>query len=215
MKKTLILVVVMMLVASSAFAASIVNSKHDLSSASAATVRSSNVSEICVFCHTPHSASTSITAPLWNRNGNATTWQNTGNYSTSTMNTSSSTPGGAAAISAICLSCHDGNVGDESLVNAPGSGNSLTVTWSASTFTGVANLNDSTGVTNDHPFGISMENSGDTTIYSTPSATALSSRLFGGKVECPTCHLVHDPGIPPFLAMSNTRSAMCLACHNK
>jgi hypothetical protein len=48
---------------------------------------------------------------------------------------------------------------------------------------------------------------------------------FGGtgdvtSIECPTCHDVHNHGVEsqgtlPFLAVSNSGSAMCLACHNK
>jgi predicted CXXCH cytochrome family protein len=42
-------------------------------------------------------------------------------------------------------------------------------------------------------------------------------RLFGPseRIECSTCHNVHDKAIPPFLSMSNANSAMCLQCHKK
>ena len=41
------------------------------------------------------------------------------------------------------------------------------------------------------------------------------ARLFNGKVECSSCHLVHDPSIPPFLRKSNAGSQLCLTCHVK
>jgi predicted CXXCH cytochrome family protein len=42
-------------------------------------------------------------------------------------------------------------------------------------------------------------------------------RLFGigNRIECSTCHNVHNNAIPPFLAVSNDNSYMCLQCHNK
>jgi len=40
-------------------------------------------------------------------------------------------------------------------------------------------------------------------------------KLFAGKVECPTCHAVHDPGIQPFMRTSNAGSQLCLTCHSK
>lgn len=216
MKKVLILAVAILLVATGISFAGIQGSKHDLSSSQGNTV-SSNTNAICVFCHTPHASNTAMTAaPLWNRSANTTGWTNTA-YSSSTMNGSSSAPNSANAISKACLSCHDGNVGDEALVNGPGSGTTDNVTWSNANITGVANLNDGTlGLSNDHPIGLDMSTiqGEDSGIKNTPSDASL--RLFGGLVECATCHSVHNSTTSqPFLAMDNAASAMCLACHNK
>ena len=115
MKKTLILVVAMLLVAGVAFGATILNSKHDMSSQGGQDVRG-NLGEICVYCHTPHAASGNILAPLWNRSTNAT-WTNNIAYTSSTMNGTSSTPSTANGISMACLSCHDGNIAEETLIN--------------------------------------------------------------------------------------------------
>lgn len=217
MKKVLIIALCLLFVIASVAVAGIKNSKHDLSSSGGQNTRSTNVDEICVFCHTPHASNTSMTAaPLWNRSDNNTTWQNTSAYSSSTMNGTSSTPANANAISKACLSCHDGNVGDETLVNGPGSGTGSSISWQNNTFSTVANLNDSAGLTNDHPIGLNMAtiSSADPGIYNAPQNSSL--RLFNGLVECATCHSVHNSTTyQPFLAMDNAGSAMCLACHNK
>jgi predicted CXXCH cytochrome family protein len=39
--------------------------------------------------------------------------------------------------------------------------------------------------------------------------------LFAGKLECASCHTVHDNSNVPFLRADNTGSALCLKCHNK
>lgn len=75
-----------------------------------------NYGEVCVYCHTPHGAQNS-SAPLWNR-----TLPTTGNYtpySSTTMDTSVGQPDG---VSLACLSCHDGTIAIDSIINAPGSG---------------------------------------------------------------------------------------------
>lgn len=72
--------------------------------------------EVCVYCHTPHQASSALPAPLWNRTTRATTY---------TMPASQSRDGGPAqpgAASLACLSCHDGTVAIDSIINMPGSG---------------------------------------------------------------------------------------------
>ena len=67
MKKVMVLTVVLTLLATTAFAAGILNTKHNLASSSGNTLRSTNYDEICVFCHTPHGGLTGGFAPLWNR----------------------------------------------------------------------------------------------------------------------------------------------------
>lgn len=46
-------------------------------------------------------------------------------------------------------------------------------------------------------------------------AGAAALKLFNGRMECSTCHDVHDSANPPFLRMSNNNSNMCIACHIK
>ncbi len=73
---------------------------------------------ICVYCHTPHGANKQINAPLWNRTVNP------GNY---TIYDKETTLGLAGRIglpgpgSLTCLSCHDGTIAIDSILNMPGS----------------------------------------------------------------------------------------------
>jgi predicted CXXCH cytochrome family protein len=39
--------------------------------------------------------------------------------------------------------------------------------------------------------------------------------LFNGKLECASCHDVHDDSNSPFLRKNNAGSALCLSCHTK
>lgn len=231
--------------------ASIQGSKHDFSApfmpskspyAGYFKIGGAPVTEICVFCHTPHNAS-STQGLLWNRrseNYAGYTWQPYSSPTLSSVN-NNVTPSG---VSLMCMSCHDGitaigaNLLDnvtQVLLERPGSGNpNITFDTLASGAdsdrlgdlfyegspmgTGANITNGWPGNTaqpldmsNDHP--VSIQYTGNSIIGSSPTDARL--RLFNNKVECSTCHLVHDPANPPFLAMSNSSSNMCRACHNK
>lgn len=77
--------------------------------------------EICVYCHTPHGANTTIDAPLWNRTIKVQNYQTYDELGTSSLTPGSvsDTPG---ASSLTCLSCHDGQVAIDSVINMPGPG---------------------------------------------------------------------------------------------
>ncbi len=46
--------------------------------------------------------------------------------------------------------------------------------------------------------------------------TIKSDLLINGKLECISCHDVHgERGQKNLLIMSNTKSRLCLTCHNK
>jgi len=79
-----------------------------------------NYGEVCVYCHTPHGANQTITAPLWNRTIRVTNYQTYDELGTTTLTQAvMSTPGPA---SLTCLSCHDGQTAIDSIINMPGSG---------------------------------------------------------------------------------------------
>lgn len=75
--------------------------------------------EICVYCHTPHGANQSTTAPLWNRTMRVTNYQTYDLLRTASLTQPVSQPG---ASSLTCLSCHDGQTAVDSIINMPGSG---------------------------------------------------------------------------------------------
>ncbi len=78
-----------------------------------------NYNEICVYCHTPHGANANVKAPLWNHTIKTTTYQTYNQLGTSTLTQTVSQPG---PNSLTCLSCHDGQVAVDSVINMPGSG---------------------------------------------------------------------------------------------
>ena len=76
--------------------------------------------EVCVYCHTPHGASSALGAPLWNRTRKSTSYQTYDLLNTVTITQTITTPG---VNSLTCLSCHDGTTAVDSIINMPGSGN--------------------------------------------------------------------------------------------
>lgn len=216
MKKVLVLAVLAALVASQASALSIVNSKHDLSPTSTASVKGNGTNtELCVYCHTPHSADTTVSiAPLWNgelTNVNA----DADLYNSTTLNYTTTAAAVNQTDAPLCLSCHDGAVGT-SLKNPPNSG---TISVSGSFGANAIILDATNKLKNDHPIGINVPAAPvDLGIL---SANTIDTNLPGAlrgttkTVWCSSCHDVHDNANSPFLITSNVGSALCLDCHNK
>ena len=95
----------------SAANAQIVGSKHDLGAAT------SNTTEVCVFCHTPHGSNLSAQAPLWNKTLPSNTYDR---YAVTSTLDGDNAPVGS--VSMACLSCHDGTAAVDAVLNAPGAG---------------------------------------------------------------------------------------------
>lgn len=148
--------------------AGISNTKHNLTTTSGNTNRSSGT-EICAFCHTPHASNTAVSAaPLWNK---ATPAANSFTvYTTATLDSGSGTAGNPGANSLICLSCHDGSQAMDNMINAPGSGRwtasggSAGYTWTGATsgIMGATVTNLGKDLRNDHPIGIEYCGGGNT-----------------------------------------------------
>jgi len=103
----------------------VADTKHNLSANQDTQLNSSVSAEICVFCHTPHggqpqTGTAPAPAPLWNRalpDGTTFTAYNSPNF-----DARGTTPGVPKGVSLACLSCHDGTIAFDALINAPGSG---------------------------------------------------------------------------------------------
>jgi len=78
-----------------------------------------NYAEVCVYCHTPHGAATSVSLPLWNRTTKTTSYLTYNQLGTTSLTQQVSQPG---INSLSCLSCHDGQTAVDSIINMPGSG---------------------------------------------------------------------------------------------
>ncbi len=195
---------VLALGASSALAVTgIAASKHNFASGSTNTYKGSSA-QICIYCHAPHNTSTS--AQLWNRTLAATTY---GMYTSATMGAAST--GQPGNVSKLCLSCHDGTIAVDSFMGGP-----ATPGANGGAITGGGNLG--TNLNNDHPIGIEYVTAsavarGLKDPASVPAAAAL---VVSGKVECSSCHDVHNTlGNTALVRVSNTASALCLTCHSK
>lgn len=195
----LLTVVVTGLFLSSVASAQITGSKHDFSADGYAGLNG----EICIVCHTPHNADGTVSgAPLWNHEVTTAAFTI---YSSPTLTTPDiGQPDGA---SKLCLSCHDGTVAIDSFGGATG----------ADFMTGGALVG--TDLSNDHPISFTYTQDGGlfdpTTTNSGLGGTIDVDMLFAGKVECASCHDVHDNAIAPFLRLDNAASALCLTCHDK
>jgi hypothetical protein len=141
--------------------------------------------QICIVCHTPHNASTTVTdAPLWNHAVTTTTFTL---YSSPTLNATVGQPDGS---SKLCLSCHDGTVA----VNSFGGVTGTTM------LTGGALIG--TSLANDHPISFTYDAALVTadgglqpiTSDSGLGGTISAKMLFSGKVQCSSCHDVHNNG---------------------
>jgi predicted CXXCH cytochrome family protein len=149
---------------------SIKDSKHNLGTTGSATntYQFSGTDEVCVFCHTPHGSDTSAAVPLWNR-----TLANPSSYTTyDQLGTSSldGKVGPVGSVSIACLSCHDGSLAFNAVINAPGSGTAGNAAWQAGTFRGgFDRMQDGTitklgtDLRNDHPISIQYAGGGYST----------------------------------------------------
>jgi len=178
---------------------SIVNSDHDLGGSN-----TNDDLQVCVYCHTPHSASTA--APLWNRDLPVGAYTM---YGSPTLDmTIAASPQGT---SLACLSCHDGTIAVDQLLNFPPNMTSNNTQIDAG-------VNFGTDLSNDHPISVTYDTTQDPNFIAAVAGQVGGLQLFGtgaDQVECATCHLVHDPAISPFLRISNTGSGLCLSCHIK
>ena len=118
---------------SSAAVASVLHTKHNFSSSNTGGAtdggfvasgtapdgqHTSNTTEICVFCHTPHGADQTAYAPLWNRMQTTATFVRFSNLNRWSFDSAEAPVG---SVSIACLSCHDGTQAVGTLINTAGS----------------------------------------------------------------------------------------------
>lgn len=215
--------------------AGVTGSRHDLS-----TSWEPYSDQVCVFCHTPHTANTTVpNAPLWNRF--VDTSKVFSLYGSDTTDTSPSQP--AMSISMLCLGCHDGTlayvsvrgiVGSDKhdLINAPGPGGIPDMTsypncnnchtWLGGGSSGSLDPRTMIGLnldlSDDHPVNMRYPTAAEDPFFNIPPDVGAgwpNVKLFAGTVQCATCHNPHDPTNRPFLRKSNASSDLCTTCHIK
>lgn len=197
----------------------VVNSKHNISARAANNPSTlTNYGEVCVYCHTPHGGGNSTNAPLWNRNfgPGSGSYQMYNNAWSSTIDmTVASSPQG---VSLACLSCHDGTIGLDVIINRPNADTTLapkngTMPANAGQF--FANLG--TDLRNDHPVSVTYSTTADPAFNAPDANNRINGELplYSGRVECGSCHNPHNTTNPPFLRKANAGSALCTTCHIK
>jgi predicted CXXCH cytochrome family protein len=197
--------------------ATIKTTKHNLSTTGTGTIKASVETQVCIFCHTPHSKV--VTTQLWNHQPTTATYTlYSSDYLTSL---SYNTPNQPNAKSKLCLSCHDGTIALGAVYSTSGSGSTGTIAISGgvTTMPSGSSGNIGTTLTNDHPVGFGYDASKDPQLISRTwpwnTPIKLDPDASTGKVECHTCHNPHDNTNTKFLKISNTNAAVCTFCHNK
>ena len=191
----------------------IASTRHNLSLSGSGEVKASTQSEMCVFCHTPHSSSTSAAAPLWNRNLSEATYTSYDSSSIQALDIAE--PIGS---SRLCLSCHDGTLAIGAVLNEPGRGGgdgSISMQGTAADGTMPGDAGVTTGntrdlgvnLTNDHPISFTYNSAlanADGELRDPAAVPHLGVRPTDnptlpldpngsgdGLVQCTTCHDPH------------------------
>ncbi|MEN8205577.1 MAG: hypothetical protein ABFS24_06150, partial [Pseudomonadota bacterium] len=198
--------------------ADVANTKHNLSSGGPGSVTAVAEDEICVFCHTPHGASSFPGSPLWNRQLSNQTYTT---YTSSSLDAEDimgqlDQPGGS---SKLCLSCHDGTLAIGT-VNVLGGQQNVSIPMSGAAADGTmpAGAGELTGFTrdlgldlsNDHPISLNYDSTLatiDTELVDPVAASHMGVRVPGFRPEVPLeatgsggaaqiqCATCHDPHI--------------------
>jgi predicted CXXCH cytochrome family protein len=172
---------------------------------------------MCGVCHTSHNAKNEPAAPLWNHQSTAVVAYTL--YSSPTFDSKGGlTITNPGASSKLCLSCHDGTV---ALENFGGTASGTNFVPASSKIGGTFG-ND---MSKEHPISFQYTDalaSADaglrvpSTSNSGLGGTIANDMLFANKLECASCHDVHNRfNVPHLLKMSNTNSQLCLTCHKK
>jgi hypothetical protein len=195
----------------------VASSAHNLSVTGPGPVQATTEQQICVFCHTPHAATASPGAPLWNRQLSLQTYTT---YTSSSLDaeTVAGQLAQPAGSSKLCLSCHDGSLAIGA-VNVLGGGVDVDVSMTGTGVGGVMPPGSGTqtgftrdlgiDLTNDHPISLTY----DTTLANVdgelrdpaiethiairqpsvrpPVPLEATGPVGEGQVQCATCHDPH------------------------
>ncbi|MBI3000152.1 MAG: cytochrome c3 family protein [Deltaproteobacteria bacterium] len=183
--------------------AALANTAHNLSATGPGTIKAPEVGHLCIFCHTPHSATT--TRALWNRNLQPVIYSL---YSSSTLEATLKQPTGA---SRLCLSCHDGTTALGNLRAVPATGR-----VSLGPLRGRASLG--TDLSDDHPVSfvydaaLALKQGKLADPATLPKVLRLDSSQ---QLQCTSCHDPHDNRYRKFLRMDDRGAALCIGCHRE
>jgi predicted CXXCH cytochrome family protein len=225
--------------------AGIAGSPHDIPNGAIANTsyvgpNADPLQRICIYCHAPHhslepGSEYAIThqvdyLPLWNH---AVTVQDYMMYDNGADEPTGGPHAaqsevlmdGPGSVSRLCLSCHDGTVA----VNEYGFSPSATTNGGGPTIAeqykigGVSSVSGMNSLINHHPIGFNYDavQVADDEIKEAATSPLgnymIADLLWAGKMECTTCHDVHNSNNTgeKLLYESNFKSQFCLACHAK
>ncbi len=183
-------------------ASDVTRTRHNLSASGPGELKAGSVTDVCVFCHTPHNAQPS--RALWNQALPGTAYTL---YASATLKATLQQPTGS---SRLCLSCHDGTVALGSvragLEHEPVAIGALS---------GRRVLG--TDLSDDHPISFVYDSAlaaarGDVVDPSQVSALPLDAHR---QMQCTTCHDPHDATYRKFLRVDDRYGALCMTCHRK
>lgn len=212
--------------------------KHNFSKNSTATIRASEETRICIFCHTPHGATVGTT--LWNRpdprGANAFVLYDSGSPNTLVIDDPSVTNDSQYEVSAnypngasrLCLSCHDGvvGIGEVNTGDIPPTDSIVTTLVTALDPDMAIDLSTSHPISfvyNATVLGFISAAKAPFNDYQLPSGTT-AVKLDGlNRMQCTTCHDPHndskEDGRPmPFWRhraadQNNDYDETCAECH--
>jgi hypothetical protein len=200
------------LLATGASPAGIVGSTHDFSA------EPWSDGEICVVCHLPHESSIEESP-----GDGGLLWSHALSTSTYLMYTSPSLDGAQdpqpTGTSKMCLCCHDGTVALDYYGSNDGGEEFIP---SESRVPADPLWHGEEGdLSTEHPISIVYDESADPDLHSRENAMGVSGTIAdvlegGTKLQCHSCHDVHDEENlgTPLLRVSPDWSQLCLTCHD-
>jgi hypothetical protein len=198
---------------------------------------------ICIYCHAPHHAYRTNAAglngtgplapadytylPLWNHQVTAQAFVPYYNGVDAPQSGPKASQALAnfdkiGAVSLLCLSCHDGTVAVNEYGNATQDSNSRSA--GGGMIADQYKIGKDGNLGNHHPIGFAWADVVGTDKEIADASTAafgvtlkVADVLYNGKMECSTCHAVHNKGNSgeKLLHISDANSNLCLTCHLK
>ncbi|MDI6804070.1 MAG: cytochrome c3 family protein [Bacteroidota bacterium] len=242
MKRLLLIAVVILAVSSVVLAQTslMLNTKHDLrvtSTKTNAQYIAGASDRLCSYCHSPHIPAAGVKDPLWART--AKSGQNWGSYTGIQMDATAIDPSDNTGdqhknVSNMCLSCHDGSAmyTSAAYVKRPHvTGTDPWVPYETRTVADIPNRDrnkivsgtDYPNLGHTHPVNFNYAdalatdgalNTPANTQYAYLDGTTKVGRLFGGKVQCSSCHNPHKTDTK-MVQGTLTDGKLCVACHAK
>ncbi len=189
------------------------NTKHNLSATGTGDVKALTESQVCVFCHTPHAATSGLVAPLWNRAVGADN-SYTQYDSNSTQANIDINPGGS---SKLCLSCHDGTIAIGNVNVLEGNTNVSINMLNTDGGKMPAGMGAATGFTrklgtnleNDHPISFSFDTS------KSGQRLAKADGELRDPMDPDGSHIaMPTPGVRPMIPLDHNAQVQCISCHD-